>query len=223
MWRRVLLSLFVLLRMAWPATGQPAANEARERDHEFLQCAMGLLYMGMLGEDQPVVRAFLYADGDPKHLLVEAHARRLLANMRFLKAIAKLDVDIAHGGNPFAENHIFAADDFAFAMLAGNWLIEGNTARLPPEERMGEAQQPPPPPLIKVNGIWKVNLTPVPAPRSAEELATRINRYAEVLEQVVAEITSGKFKNVEQISRALKQAPPLKSAGHLPDLVLTLP
>ncbi|HWP41013.1 MAG TPA: hypothetical protein VNL70_08805 [Tepidisphaeraceae bacterium] len=201
-----------------PAADHPDALEQQQLD--FLKCAMGSFYMGLFAEDPLVIRAFIHCQNDPDHILVEAYTRRILANMRFVRAAWKFGID--HGEEPFDKYHIFLPDDVAFGLVVGGWEIRGNVATVPPEERMGESQ-PPPPPLINVRGVWKINLTPADGPQTARELAARIHKYTDVLEQTTKDVVEGRLTSIEQIAQALDAAPQFGPAQHEPELILTLP
>jgi hypothetical protein len=115
---------------------------------------------------------------------------------------------------------VFLLDDFAFALLTGEWQVEGDRATLPPDQRMGGENQPAPPPMINVSGIWKLNLTPSPQPRSMEALATAITEYAATLEQAAADVASGKLKTVQEVEKELTRAIRLTSGRDRLPLVL---
>lgn len=210
----LILSLTLLGQFVW------AQERMRELPDEQLrvQSTLGLLYDALISQDRDVVYALIHVDHDPDDLVRAAQSRRSLANVRFERSIARLK--LAHGDNPFDDHHIFLGDDFAFALLTGEWDIRGDAATIPPDRRMGGPDQPPAPPLIRVKGIWKINLTPPSPPASAEAFAKQIDQYTDVLDRTAADINTGKLKTVDQIRAALAAAPKLTSAGYMPDLVL---
>ncbi|WP_428936967.1 hypothetical protein [Fontivita pretiosa] len=198
---------------------QPREEPEEDEELRYVEASLACLYRGLLAQDPLVIRAFLHSDKDPEQALVEAYTRRIMANMRFLEAVRKFE--IGHELTPFEKYHIFLMDDVAFGLLAGNWEIRGDVATIPPEERMGDDK--PPPPLIRVRGVWKINLTPTGGHDDARQLAARIDEYTRVLEQTTRDIVEGKLTTIDQIAKALEAAPPFAPAKHTPELILTLP
>jgi hypothetical protein len=211
----VTVLLFVCLVSIASANQQPRdLSDAQVR----IQSSLVLLYDGMIAGDRELVSALIYVEDDQASAVAHAQARRLIANARFVRAIAKLKV--GHGPHPFEKSHVFLLDDFAFALLTGEWQVEGDRAALPPDQRMGGENQPAPPPMINVRGIWKLNLTPSPQPRSMEALATAITEYAATLEQAAADVESGKLKSVQEVEKELARAIRLTSGRDRLPLVL---
>lgn len=104
-------------------------------------------------------------------------------------------------------------------MGAGTWAINGDAATVPAGERMGGEDQPPPPPMRKVDGVWKVDLSP-PGKVDAKALAAQINQYTAAINVISDDLAAGKVTNLKQVEAALEKAPKFAGLKQLPPLVL---
>lgn len=204
------------------------SNAAEEIDRETpeyqtLEAGLWLLNAGGVAEDLQVIKAFLYAENDPKLALVEAHARRIVASKHFTDAafkvfpqkVAQLRVKhrMVDGGN------------FGYVLLGSTWLIHGDTATPDAEAVAQYSKDGMLPRLVNRRGIWKVDVTPTPLPTAAqtEALATLIHRHAKIVDETATAITRGRLKTVEEVQNALKHVPEFAPAQFTPDIILSLP
>jgi|SRR5687768_15892002 len=189
-----------------------------EREREALRTQFTAFHEGLVAGNPAAIRTFLYVKDDPDGRVAEAQTRRILANLQFLRAIPQ-DWGIAHGENPFGEFYIFLFDDF---MTFSGLEIEGDRATVDLED-FDPSVVKAVPSLIKVKGVWKVDLSPAPGSPSGAELAAAIRKYAEVVEQSAAAMKAPKLKTVEDVKRSLRAAPTFEPKHHTPDLILSLP
>lgn len=219
MWIKIPAVIIILLMAKASAQAQDAQNA--EQNMQFLESAMGQLYLGVVAEDAAVIRAFLFAENDPDHVLVEAQTQRILANVRFTKAIGK-NSDGQQKSGFFVNFRLIDPGEWPWLFLASNdWEIKGNKAILPPVAMMGGGEEGIVPPLINVRGVWKVNITPEPLKELAQAVAEKLHRHAQIVNEAAEAIEEGKLKTVEQVEQALKHLPPLAPSPYSPDIVIT--
>lgn len=196
------------------------SDRADARQREALKAAFDSLYDdGLVGGDLDAIEAHLHAANDRDGALVKAQARRMLANVRFLRAIP-LQWEIAHGDNPFSEFHIFLADDF---ISMGGLEIRGNRAVVPAEQIREAGWDWQVPAFVRDRGRWKIDVTPRPAPPSTGELAAAVRRYAHVLNETAEGIETGKIRSIEEAKASLRRAPVFAPSNYVPNLMLTQP
>jgi hypothetical protein len=202
------------------AQANAAAHEEAER--QTIGAGLWILNAGVCAEDLQLIKSLLYAQNDPKLALVEAHARRIVASKRFSDAAEK-----AFGAEAAGELALMDLSAFGMGLLAPTWKIEGNTAS-PAAENAAvlAANGIILPRLVNRRGVWKVDVTPTPAPtpNGVAALAAAIEKYARIVDDVTSAIADRKLKTVGEVKAALKSLPEFaRPVEYTPDVVLALP
>jgi hypothetical protein len=204
----------VMLAGATCAQTAPTTRPLQDDDKN-LEGALRQMYAGVFAQDHDVIRASLYAKNDPKQLLVEAQTQRVLASIRLVDALSKFGDSAIKLYEPF---HVVVPSDFMI-LLGTNWEIRGDRATVDPDSKFHFRV----PSMINVRGVWKLDITPSRPPASVEALASALTRQSRVFEQITNAVNSRELQTLDDIAKALEQAPKFAASEFRPELILSTP
>lgn len=177
-----------VIRAISPSSAPPVGGY----DTSTLSGAMQAYARAFQDKDPVAMAKFYYAEGDLDGKLAEANARRIVSAMRFIEATAeKLD----SAANGLAKKFGLLTDKDA-PWWAESVTEHGDRATATLPRDLGEV------PFCKVNGVWKLDLTPTP-PMTAAQRAKELDHDNHAVEQITADVLAGKFKTLDEVRKAL--------------------
>ncbi|MEA2707888.1 MAG: hypothetical protein QOF78_489 [Phycisphaerales bacterium] len=163
-------------------------------DPKTIQGAVWSLGLALEEEDVLAAAKFYHADGPAGAQLAEAHVKHILAAHRFIIAASEI------GGSQLAgQFDLIDGRDDLFGHLITEWTIKGDRATGTNEAGPAAAQ------MRRVDGFWKIDLTPPPGAPPADKLAEQLRRQTKIMAAVTADIREKRLFTVDEIRRELKR------------------
>ncbi|MEA2734870.1 MAG: hypothetical protein QOE14_1321 [Humisphaera sp.] len=176
-----------------------------QTDPRTIQGAVWSLGLALEEEDVLAAAKFYHADGPAGAQLAEAHVKHILAAHRFIIAASEI------GGSQLAgQFDLIDGRDDLFGHLITEWTIKGDRATGTNEAGPADAQ------MRRVDGFWKIDLTPPAGSPSADKLAGQLRRDTKIMAAVTADIREKRLFTADEVRRELKRrglAPATQPAG----------
>jgi hypothetical protein len=185
--------LCVVLLTALLAFGrtQPLHADDPQTRRQLITGAMAQLNVAKTTGDLEVVRAFIWCANDPDRKMADAQARTLIARYAFYVA------SVSRFGEQETDRlrRQFDLDTpDGLMLLAVDWKVDGDKAT-PTDDSGLEVV------LRRVNGVWRLDMTPDPAPT-----ALIVAQQAKAIEQIVEGLKGNRYPTPDDLTRQLKKA-----------------
>jgi hypothetical protein len=179
---------------AFAQTSRPSTDQGRLQ--QMITSGTAQLATASYTGDVEVVRTFLWAENDPKRVLADAAAHKIVADIAFHVHAARL---LGEPGTRKLEDIFDVRALDGMQLMSVDWNIDGDKARPIDQPEFSVT-------LRNVNQIWRLDVTPDPAPASVEAAAAEVRAKSEAVAKVTQAINDRKLVTADQIKAALAQA-----------------
>jgi hypothetical protein len=178
---------------------QPTAAEKKENlnaekfDRSTVQGAIAAYFHAFTNRDTLGITAFFYSDSDSDGRLVSARAAKILSTLHLKDAI----------------DQKFQEDDALVLAVGLSGIGDQPWWGSPEKEQRDRAtlvfEDNSELPLRKVNGTWKLDITPTKQQTPAE-MAKIMEHDSKLLDQIAADLAAGKYRTLSEVHDALLSA-----------------
>ncbi|MGB7158930.1 MAG: hypothetical protein WBD40_12730 [Tepidisphaeraceae bacterium] len=171
--------------------------DKRQLDPKTIHGAMMSLGLAYQERDVLVAASFYHVDGPPASAaqLAEAHAKQVLAVNDFTSTVSQ---QIGGTESLAMEFSLIDPRDDLFGHVITEWTIDGDRATGTNDAGPAAAT------MRRVDGVWKIDLTPLAGSPPVEQLAAELRRQAQSVAAVARDIREKRLFTVDEVRGALK-------------------
>jgi hypothetical protein len=189
----VLVFIAVATAQVQPRVQMPEADDPETR-RQLISGAMAQLNLAKTTGDVEVTRAFIWCDNDPDRKLADAQARNLIARYAFYVASV---LRIGEQETERIRRRFDVETPDGLEMISVDWKVNGDKAT--PKDEDFDVK------LRRVNQIWRLDMTPDPAPTSVDAAVDAIAGQTKALRQITEDLKAEKYRSVAELTDQLKK------------------